>query len=189
MVFNYDNVFFVESLEITEQEKIWLHVQPPVDPSNSETRKRLNPLTGKPFVKGEEREDGYKFWAYNKTAGMSRKGFYYESWRSPKQFEKIVNDLLEWQSENKDRMQINYMKCNMKRKKRLPKWLNEEDLKNIDNLYKRTKIIKKFTGELWEVDHIIPLNGKNVSGLHVPSNLQLLPKKENRDKRNKWEVT
>ena len=37
-----------------------------------------------------------------------------------------------------------------------------------------------------EVDHIIPLNGKNISGLHTLSNLQYLPASDNRRKSNKF---
>jgi len=55
-----------------------------------------------------------------------------------------------------------------------PKWAN---LLEIKDFYKKCP-------EGYEVDHVIPLRGKNVSGLHVPWNLQYLSMRDNRKKSN-----
>jgi hypothetical protein len=59
-----------------------------------------------------------------------------------------------------------------------PKWA---DLKGIQKFYENCP-------EGHEVDHIIPLQGKNVRGLHVLENLQYLPIFENRKKSNKFKL-
>lgn len=69
---------------------------------------------------------------------------------------------------------------------RMPKWLTQFQKAQINNFYKKALLLTKNTGIPYEVDHIVPLRGKYVSGLHVPWNLQVILKSENRLKANKY---
>ena len=69
--------------------------------------------------------------------------------------------------------------------KATPKWAN---LKHIERIYTKAKRISKETGVRQSVDHIYPLRGKTVSGLHVPENLRIIPLVDNCKKRNKMPV-
>jgi hypothetical protein len=60
-------------------------------------------------------------------------------------------------------------------------WTTPAQQVEIDGLYLFTECFPWF-----EVDHIVPLNGATVSGLHVLGNLQVLSRKENRAKGNKF---
>jgi bifunctional N-acetylglucosamine-1-phosphate-uridyltransferase/glucosamine-1-phosphate-acetyltransferase GlmU-like protein len=70
---------------------------------------------------------------------------------------------------------------------RIPKWLTPVDFERIQNEYRLAELQTLITKEPWHVDHVIPLQGKLVSGLHVPSNLQAIRAVENMRKHNKWE--
>lgn len=69
-----------------------------------------------------------------------------------------------------------------------PLWLTEVDKERIQNEYKLAALQAKITGESWHVDHIIPLQGNLVCGLHVPSNLKAMRGKDNISKYNKFEI-
>lgn len=71
-------------------------------------------------------------------------------------------------------------------KQATPTWLTAEHKSTILSFYKEAARITALTGIQFHVDHIVPLNGKRVSGLHVPWNLQVLPFYENISKSNSW---
>ena len=52
-------------------------------------------------------------------------------------------------------------------------------------VYEFARQLKELTGWDWHVDHIIPLQGENVCGLHIPQNLQVVPALLNQRKHNK----
>ena len=73
-------------------------------------------------------------------------------------------------------------------KQRTPAWLTEFDRLKIQCIYSVAAMLTRENKEPWHVDHTIPLQGKLISGLHVPENLQLMRGLENISKKNRYEV-
>jgi hypothetical protein len=70
---------------------------------------------------------------------------------------------------------------------RTPPWLTPEHNEAILDYFKEAARLRELTGRVHHVDHIVPLRGKNVSGLHVPWNMQVLEGTENLRKNNRHE--
>ena len=68
---------------------------------------------------------------------------------------------------------------------RTPPWLNAGHFFEIDCIYKYCAGLRQ-AGLNYEVDHIGPLQGNSVSGLHVPWNLQVITAFENGSKGNSF---
>lgn len=71
---------------------------------------------------------------------------------------------------------------------RTPKWLTAFDKLKIECIYSIAAMLTRENKEPWHVDHIIPLQGELVSGLHMPNNLQPMRGLENSSKSNFYEV-
>ena len=115
--------------------------------------------------------------------------------------EKIAENKKKWQQNNKDKRRVirkkyeqaNPAKTTARKAKRraqklqaTPKWLTKQDFAAIREWYRAAKQLEKETGKKFHVDHIIPLRGRNVCGLHVPNNLQVITAIENVKKGNKY---
>lgn len=73
------------------------------------------------------------------------------------------------------------------RRARAPKWLTDDQKACMDLMYACARQWSIDYGQKLEIDHIEPINGKTVSGLHVPWNLQITAKEYNMAKGNRRE--
>jgi hypothetical protein len=76
-------------------------------------------------------------------------------------------------------------KYKLKKANATPLWLTPEQLYNMQCTYKVATQLSETSSQKWHVDHIVPIRGKDVCGLHVPWNLQVLPAKMNMQKGNR----
>ena len=131
---------------------------------------------------------------------LKAKNYHYANYEKHKEHK--IKKSHEWQKENKDRYKQIAKKCyeNTKHKKfawqalaraakrnAVPKWVNENLKQEIQKFYIEARAKTKETGIDYEVDHIVPLMGENVCGLHVPWNLRVITRFENRSKQNRFE--
>lgn len=91
---------------------------------------------------------------------------------------KVSKQTKKWNETNRGHKNSLTMKRYVSKLQQTPKWA---DLEAISNFYKNCPL-----GH--EVDHIIPLQGKEVRGLHILNNLQYLTISENRKKSNKFKT-
>lgn len=105
-----------------------------------------------------------------------------EEWykKNKKKENKRMSD---WVKNNPEKNSARVARRNAKLLQACPVWA---DMSAIENIYREAHKKQKETGIPHHVDHIIPLQGKTVSGLHIAINLRPLPALENIKKKNKF---
>ena len=68
---------------------------------------------------------------------------------------------------------------------RTPRWLTADDFWMLEEAYSLAQLRSYLFGFSWHVDHVYPLQGRVVSGLHTPYNVQVIPGVENIRKANR----
>ena len=93
-----------------------------------------------------------------------------------------------WKKANRAKATSYEIARQQRKTKACPNWLTSFDKTKMSCFYQLAKMRSKESGVEWHVDHIVPLKGKLVCGLHVPWNLQVIPAHENISKSNYFEV-
>ena len=94
----------------------------------------------------------------------------------------------DYRQNNKDKVVFWSRHRQLVKLERVPKWFDSKERWMIDEIYILARLCTKLTGVPWHVDHIIPLQGKLVSGLHTANNLQVILGRDNQSKSNKFTV-
>ena len=96
--------------------------------------------------------------------------------------EKVRQIKADYKKRNPHKGRADAMKRKARKRMAQPAWLTPEQIWQIEEIYRQAA---SRDGGPWHVDHIVPLAGKTVCGLHVPWNLRIVSVYENVTKQNK----
>lgn len=126
----------------------------------------------------KENPNAFREWS---DANIERRQSYGRDWRG-KNKEHCVARYREWAKSNPGVVNALVAKRTAAELRATPSWA---DFDAIKAFYERASKLTAETGVRHEVDHIYPLQGKTVCGLHWEANLQILTKAENLRKSNR----
>lgn len=108
-----------------------------------------------------------------------------QKWRKENPEQNKLNARL-WQYKNKHKFAAKTQKRRAAKLNATPPWLNEDHKFMLEEIYELRDLRTQATGVVHHVDHIVPLRGAEVCGLHVPWNLQVIPASANIRKGNSY---
>lgn len=147
-----------------------------------ENRKRYRNMAKENYRKNRKKRLKYDkiYYNTNKERILKRTKDYYR-----KNKERIIETSKEYYRNNKHAYIENATRRRVAKLERtiILSKQHEDDMKHI---YEQAALLR-YLGYDVHVDHIVPLQGELVSGLHVPWNLQIIPAEENLSKGNKFD--
>lgn len=90
-----------------------------------------------------------------------------------------------WQKNNLEKGRIRRNRYNERKRTATPKWVTKEQKYMFVKAKMLAQKLTLETGIKYETDHIIPISGELISGLHVPWNIQVITSTYNKKKYNK----
>lgn len=126
--------------------------------------------------------------AANKEKHLTYASIYRESNR-----DKASDTSRQWRKDNpnysvpKEKVAAKAAKRRSYKLKATPPWLDDTHYRRIESIYKASQRTTERTGVQHHVDHVVPLKGRNVCGLHVWWNLRIVPADQNLKKGNTYE--
>lgn len=136
-------------------------------------RKWRNSDEGQAWFKQERKRS----WQENKAYYQEKNRVYYQS-------DKARAKRKIYRQENAALLNYHTAKRHAQKLQATPPWLTDEQKAEIKAIYAECRRLQEETGIAHNVDHIHPLQGETVCGLHVPWNLQVLTESENCAKHN-----
>lgn len=98
--------------------------------------------------------------------------------------EKVKKSKKDWADRNPHKLAERRVRRRVSEKLSIPSWSESEKIKIV---YQKAKWLESITGLKYHVDHLIPIQGKDVCGLHVWANLQILEASLNCSKQDTYE--